>query len=99
VFTATATRIADPLTASIKVIQTARNERIVSDPVDSGLVLPPSTLSMRVGEERFTVDFPGGTLEKLAEEINKQAGDWVSAKIARDTEKTSSSSSRRKNPG
>jgi flagellar hook-associated protein 2 len=89
VFTATAARIADPLTASIKVIQTAQNERILSDPVDSGLVLAPATLSMRVGEERFTVDFPGGTLEKLAEEINKQAGDWVSAKIARDTEKTS----------
>jgi flagellar hook-associated protein 2 len=89
VFTATATRIADPLTASVKVNQIARNERIVSDPVDSGRLLAPSTLSMRVGDEKFTVDFPGGTLEKLAEEINKQAGDYVSAKIARDTDKTS----------
>jgi flagellar hook-associated protein 2 len=89
VFTATAARIADPLTASIKVDQIARNERLVSDAVDSGLVLAPSTLNMTVGEERFTIDFPGGTLEKLAEEINRQAGDYVNAKITRDTEKTS----------
>jgi flagellar hook-associated protein 2 len=89
VFTATAARIADPLTSSIKVNQIARNERIVSDAMDSGQALAPSTLTMRVGEERFTIDFPGGTLEKLAEEINRQAGDFVNAKITRDTEKTS----------
>ena len=89
VFTATAMRIAEPQTAGIKVIQTAQSERIVSDPVDSNRVLDRTLLKIRVGGRDFNVDFPGGKLEKLAEDINKQAGDYVSAKITKNTGTTS----------
>jgi flagellar hook-associated protein 2 len=82
-------RIAQPSTSVIKVQQVAKNERIISDPVESTLVLNDVLLRLNVGDNELSVRFSGGGLDRLAEEINRQAGDHVHAKVTKDTDQTS----------
>jgi flagellar hook-associated protein 2 len=86
---AKASRIAQPSTSVVKVQQIAKNERIISDPVESTRVLNDVLLRMNVGEKELGVRFDGGPIDRLAEEINRQAGDHVSAKVTKDTDQTS----------
>jgi flagellar hook-associated protein 2 len=85
---ATAARIAEPFTASVKIDQVAQSERILSDPVDTGRLFDSTTLRFGVGDDRVEVFFPGGRIEDLVKAINDQAGDYVTAKLTRDTENT-----------
>jgi len=89
IFSATASRIAEPSHSQIRVAQLAQNERVLSDPVPGGETLPPALIKIYVGDKELAVDFPGGRVEQLAEQINKQAGEYLNARIARDTEQTS----------
>ncbi len=82
-------RIAQPSTSVVKVQQIAKNERIISDPVESTRVLSEVFLRMSVGDNELSVRFDGGPLDRLAEEINRQAGDHVRAKVTKDTDQTS----------
>jgi flagellar hook-associated protein 2 len=86
--TATATRAADPLTASVRIEKVAQNERILSDPIDADKILDSMTLRFSVGEEQLEVFFAGGRIEDLVKAINDQAGDHIRAKLTRDTENT-----------
>jgi flagellar hook-associated protein 2 len=86
---ASATRIAQPANSTIRVEQVALNERMLTDPINSTKVLDSVTLYMNIGEEEVEVYFNGGRIDDLADEINRQAGDYLTAKIAQDTEKTS----------
>jgi flagellar hook-associated protein 2 len=82
-------RIAQPSTSVVRVQQIAKNERIISDPVESTRVLSDVLLRMNVGGDELTVRFDGGPIDRLAEEINRQAGDQVRAKVTKDTDQTS----------
>lgn len=86
--TATATRNAEPFTATVIVEQVAQNERLLSDPVDTARVFAAATLRFRVGDDQVEVFFPGGRIEDLVKAINEQAGEYVTAKLTRDTEST-----------
>ncbi len=88
IISATAARTAEPFTATIRVQQVAQSERILSDAVDSSRILDSATLRFRIGEDEIEVFFPGGRVEDLAEAINEQAGDHVTAKVTKDTERT-----------
>ena len=88
IISATAARTAEPFTATIRVEQVAQSERILSDAVDSSRILDSTTLRFRIGEDEIEVFFPGGRVEDLAEAINEQAGDHVTAKVTKDTERT-----------
>ncbi|UCB47078.1 MAG: flagellar filament capping protein FliD [Spirochaetota bacterium] len=88
--TANAARIAHPSKSTIRIEQVARNERIVSDPVQNERIFERiPVLRFRVGEKEAIVHFDGGRVEDLVDAINEQAGDYVTAKVARDTKDTS----------
>jgi len=88
ILTATAGRVAQTFTATIRVEQVAQNERILSDPVDVDLILDSATLRFNIGEEEIEVFFTGGKVEDLAEAINQQAGDHMAAKVTKNTQNT-----------
>lgn len=85
---ATATRIASPSRSTIRIEQIATSERILSDPIDLKRILEPVSIKMRVGSDDVEVYFNGGRVEELADAINKQAGDYLSARVTRDTPDT-----------
>ncbi len=89
ILSASADRIAQPSNSTVKIEQIALNERILSDPIDSKFILNSVSLRMNIGDEEIEVDFSGGRLSDLADEINRQAGDYFTAKVTKDTEKTS----------
>lgn len=86
---ADATRIAQPSTSTVNVERIALNEKILSDPVKSNRILGETYLKINIGEEEVGVRFGGGRIDDLAEAINRQAGAYLTAKITRDTDKTS----------
>jgi flagellar capping protein FliD len=88
IFTANAARIAEPRTATVQVNQIAQNERMLSDPVATEVVFESATLRFAIGEDEVEVFFPGGRIEDLAKAINDQAGDYLTAKLTRNTEDT-----------
>jgi flagellar hook-associated protein 2 len=88
ILTATAGRVSEPLTATIRVEQVAQNERILSDPVDTDLILEGATLRFSIGDEDIEVVFNGGKVEDFVEAINRQAGDHVVAKVTKNTQNT-----------
>jgi flagellar hook-associated protein 2 len=89
IITATASRTAEPSTSSIKVIQKATNERIISDPVSNERIFEPGLIKIRIGDRELEINFRGGRIEDLARAINEQAGDHVRAKITGNTPETS----------
>ncbi len=89
VLTATAARVAVPSEINIKVLQLAQNERIVSDPVPDDKILKSLPIHINVGKKDVEIDFEGGTISELADSINKQAKDYLIAKIAKNTENSS----------
>jgi flagellar hook-associated protein 2 len=88
ILTATAGRVAEPLTATIRVEQVAQNERILSDSVDSEMILDSATLRFSVGDEEIEVVFTGGRVDDFVAAINQQAGDHVNAKVTKNTQNT-----------
>jgi len=89
ILAATASRIAQPSKSTVMVEQIAKNERILSDPVNSRRIFKNIPLKINIGEEELEVYFKGGNIDTLAEEINKQAGKHLNAKITKDTRETS----------
>jgi flagellar hook-associated protein 2 len=100
VLTAKAARTANPSKSTIRIDQIARNERIVSDPVKNDRVFKRiPALKLKVGGEETSVHFEGGRVDDLVEALNEQAGDYITAKIAKDTKDTSVIILESKNPG
>jgi len=89
VLTATATRVAVPSEINIKVLQLAKNERIVSDSIPDDRVFNSMPIHINIGKKDVEINFEGGNLSDLVDAINKQGKDYVIAKIARDTENSS----------
>jgi flagellar hook-associated protein 2 len=85
---ASAARVAQPSNLRIKVVQIAQNEVIVSDPVASKRVFESIPLKILIGDQEINIHFRGGKIENLADEINKEGGDLLQAKIAKDTPDT-----------
>jgi len=98
VLVATASRVAEPTSSKVMIEQIAKNERMISDPLQSKQIFERILLRLRVGEPSgappegealVEINFNGGSIEKLAEAINRQAGDQLLAKVAKDTDETS----------
>jgi flagellar hook-associated protein 2 len=88
--TAKAARVAQPARSTIRIEQVARNERIVSDPVQNEQIFKRiPALKFKIGEEEVSVHFDGGRVDDLVKALNEQAGDQITAKVARDTKDTS----------
>ena len=65
---ASATRIAQPANSTVRIEQVALNERILSDPINSTLILGSASLRINIGEEEIDVHFSGGRVNDLADE-------------------------------
>jgi flagellar hook-associated protein 2 len=98
VLVATASRVAEPTSSKVMIEQIAKNERMISDPLQSKQIFERILLKLRIGEPSgappegealVEINFNGGSIEKLAEAINRQAGDQLLAKVAKDTDETS----------
>jgi len=89
VLVATASRIAEPSKSKLDIKEIAKNERIISDPVLSKKIFGKTILKLTIGDKDVEVYFGGGNIEKMADDINKQAGDQLLAKVTKDTAQTS----------
>jgi len=83
VLSATATREAGLESHSFRVLQTARADRFVSDPLDRDFRAPAGTYRFRVGNEDVRVNFRGGSIGELVEAINRGAGRLVEARVVK----------------
>ena len=85
---ATVTRDAARESHAFRVVQLARPDRFLSEPMDLGFQAPAGSYRFRVGEEEIRFDFKGGSLEELAETINRRAGKLLGARVIRNTANT-----------
>lgn len=86
VLTATATRDAGIESHKFRVVQTAKADRFLSDPLARDFRAPAGTYRFRVGEEEARVNFRGGSVGELVDAINRGAGRLVEARIIKSNE-------------
>ena len=79
VLEAKAGRNAEEGVRKIKVIQTATGHTVSSDPVTEGDILPSGRFTIEVNGEKAVVNFKGGKLKNLKEEIDAAASELVSS--------------------
>jgi flagellar hook-associated protein 2 len=89
VIRATATREAARESHSFRVIQTAKADRFLSEPVASDFQAPAGTYRFQVGEDEVSFRFDGGSLRELADTVNRRAGRLLSARVIKNTQDTS----------
>jgi flagellar hook-associated protein 2 len=78
VLEAVASKSAQKGTNKVKVLQTASNHKISTDPVELSLDLPAGQFEIEVGKDNRPVKFRGGNVIKLKEKIEEAAGSMVS---------------------
>jgi flagellar hook-associated protein 2 len=76
-----ASKHAEKGTSKVKVISIASTHKITTDPVESGDDLPAGQFEIQVGDEKRTVKFRGGTIQKLKEKIDEIAGSFVTPSL------------------
>jgi len=73
----------------ITVMQTAKPDSFMSSSIPRNKVLPAGDFKIIVGNNTFSIKFPGGSLFQLAEAIREQAGEKIDVRIINDTDTTS----------
>ncbi len=86
VLTATATREAGLESHKLRVVQTARADRFLSDPLPRDFRAPAGSYRFRVGDEEVRLNFRGGSIGELVEAINRSAGRLVEARLIKANE-------------
>jgi len=81
--TGTASRIATPSKYSVKIERMAQNEKIISDPIDNTRIFDGQNIKLIVGENEIEINFRGGRIEELSDLINKQGGEYLTAKLTK----------------
>lgn len=74
IVTATASKLAQKGSSSIKVLELAGIHKISSDEIDSKVEIPAGSFELEVNGDNRPVKFRGGTLQKLREKIEETAG-------------------------
>lgn len=90
---------ASPGQYKIEILRIAQAHSVASDPFPNGTVLPVGFFRITLGTNSRTVRFDGGSASDLADAINRQAGDLVSAVAIRDTPNTTVLQLMAKTPG
>ncbi len=75
--TATATRAAQNQTVTISVIQTAREDKFLSDSIDKGLEIPKGKYTFKIGEKEISVNWKGGKYKGFIDLVNSRAKDML----------------------
>ena len=88
ILTATATREAVEEVKEFTVIQTAKADRFMSDSLSNDFEVDDGIFTFQIGEEEFSFNFNGGSLNDLAAAINRKAGDYLNASIVNNTSDT-----------
>lgn len=84
-----ATRRAKKQDYNIKIIQIAKADSFMSDPVERNKILPPSTMTIYLGNEKVNIIFKGGTISQLYQILKDAGNDLFDVRIINDTPSTS----------
>jgi len=88
ILTATATREAVEEVKEFTILQTAKVDRFMSDSLSDDFEVDDGVFKFQIGEEEIEFNFNGGSLNELADNINRKAGDFLNASIVNDTADT-----------
>ncbi len=83
---ATATKKAKEGSTALKIVKTATNHKVSSDPVKNDEKLPAASFTLSVNGESATVRFKGGRLQSLKERIEEEASAMLGASVVKKTE-------------
>ncbi len=83
ILTATADRDASFSQYSVKVIQTASNDRFLSGQLDVDYRVPPGDYAFRVGEEEVSLRYRGGKLSDFAQRLNEKGRNLIQATVVK----------------
>ncbi|MBN2625425.1 MAG: flagellar filament capping protein FliD [Spirochaetales bacterium] len=83
ILTATADRDASFSQYSVKVIQTASNDRFLSGQLSEDFRVPPGDYTFKVGEEEVSLRYRGGKLSDFAERLNERGRNLVQATVVK----------------
>ncbi len=81
VMTATAARDAVVEKRSIKILKTAKADKLISKPVDKDFKLKSGNYVFTVGDKEIAVNFRGGSLKSFSEIINREGGDYLKSSV------------------
>ncbi len=79
--TATAVRNADLTEHTVKVIQTASADKLISSPIDGNTKIPAGHYVFRIGEKDVSYFFNGGTPKVFVDGLNRRSPDLLRAQI------------------
>lgn len=79
--TATAIRNADLTQHSVRVIQTASADKLISSPIVTETKLSPGHYIFKIGEKKVSYFFNGGTPKNFVDGLNRRAPDLLRAQI------------------
>ncbi|MBN2159333.1 MAG: flagellar filament capping protein FliD [Spirochaetes bacterium] len=80
---AKATSLADKGLRRIKIIQIATPHKVSTDPIQEEEIIPAGKFTIEVDGEKETINFKGGKLKRLAEQIQDTASDLVATTYIR----------------
>lgn len=79
--TATAVRNADLSEHTVKVIQTASADKLISSPIDGNTKIPAGHYVFKIGEKDVSYFFNGGTPKVFVDGLNRRSPDLLRAQI------------------
>ncbi len=88
VLTATATREAVEETRSIRVIQTAKADRFLSDNLDTDFHVESGEYTLSVGDQSFSFNYSGGTLRDFASIVQRRSNGLIRTSVVKNTPDT-----------
>jgi flagellar hook-associated protein 2 len=88
ILTASVNRDAEEQSFDLTVKQIASPDRFISDSLDRNFEVKAGEYSFRLGEDEVDIRFRGGSLQDLAETINRRSRGLVKASVYRDTSDT-----------
>lgn len=80
-----ASRRAKKQNYKIKVLQTAKPDSYMSDPVIKNKILGAANFTIKINDTVIPIRFPGGTIYQLEDAIRKQVDDRIDIKTINDT--------------
>ena len=85
VLSAVANRDANPSTNILKVISRASSDKYASSSLPLDYNAPSGNYVFKVGDERISIQFPGGTLSDISNAINLNTENLIQSNIIRNT--------------
>ncbi len=86
--TATATREAVEESRMVKVIQTAKADRFLSDNLDADYHVASGEYTMAVGDQSFSFNYSGGTLRDFASVVQRRSNGLIRTSVVKNTPTT-----------